>query len=111
MIRGEAASTRCKAPTESVSGALSNGKDGLFHLRYIENRPLEPGYSARAAREYISERLNHRITFSKENIPVRITHKSYTLRRALTLTSTDRKCTRDKRPTPDCVYEEMQCTS
>ena len=62
---------------------------------------------------YISERLNHRITniFRKENIPVRIAHKSYTLRRALTLTSTKRKCTRDKRPTPDCVYEEMQCTS
>ena len=49
--------------------------------------------------------------FRKENIPVRIAHKSYTLRRALTLTSTERKCTRDKRPTPDNVYEEMQCTS
>ena len=49
---------------------------------------------------YISERLNHRITniFRKENIPVRIGHKSYTLRQALSHTSTERKCTRDKCP-------------
>ena len=49
---------------------------------------------------YISERLNHRITniFGKENIPVRIAHKSYTLRQALSQTSTERKCIRDKCP-------------
>ena len=29
----------------SVSGALSNCKHGLFHIRYFENGPLEPGYS------------------------------------------------------------------
>ena len=47
---------------------------------------------------YISERLNHEITniFRKENIPVRIAHKSHTLRQALSHTSTERKCTRDK---------------
>ena len=27
----------------SVSGALSNRKHGLFHIRYFENGPLEPG--------------------------------------------------------------------
>ena len=44
---------------------------------------------------YISERLNYRITniFRKENIPVRIGHKSYTLRQALSHISTERKCT------------------
>ena len=44
---------------------------------------------------YISERLNHRITniFRKETIPLRIAHKSYTLRKALFHTSTERKCT------------------
>ena len=49
---------------------------------------------------YISERLNHRITniFRKENIPVRIAHKSYTLRQALYHTFTERKCTRVKCP-------------
>ena len=49
---------------------------------------------------YISERLNHRITniFRKENIPVRVAHKSYTLRQALSHTSTERKSTRDKCP-------------
>lgn len=49
---------------------------------------------------YISDRLNHRITniFKKENIPVRISHKSYTLRQALSHTLKVRKCTRDKYP-------------
>ena len=52
---------------------------------------------------YISERLNHRITnnFRKENIPVRIAHKSYTLRQALSHTSKERKYTRDKCPIPN----------
>ena len=27
---------------KSVSGALSNRKHGLFHIRYFENGPLEP---------------------------------------------------------------------
>ena len=64
---------------------------------------------------YISERLNHKITniFRKENIPVRVAHKSYTLRQALSHTSTESKCIETNAPslTPDCVYEEMQCTS
>ena len=47
---------------------------------------------------YIYERLDHRITniFRKENIRVRIAHKSHTLRQALSPASTERKCTRDK---------------
>ena len=63
---------------------------------------------------YISQRLNHRFTniLRKENIPVRIAHKSYTFRQALSHTSTECKCTRVKCPlTTDCVHEEMQCTS
>ena len=49
---------------------------------------------------YISERLNHRITniFRKENIPLRIAHKYYTLKQAQSHTSTERKYTRDKCP-------------
>ena len=49
---------------------------------------------------YISERLNHRITniFRKETIPLRIAHTSYTLRKAPSHTSTERKSTRDKCP-------------
>ena len=49
---------------------------------------------------YISERLNHMITniFKKENILVRIAHKSYTLRQAVSHTPKGRKCTRDKCP-------------
>ena len=54
---------------------------------------------------YISERLNYRITniFRKENIPVRIGDKSYTLRQALSHTSTERKCTRDECPIPNSL--------
>ena len=29
----------------NVSGALSNRKHGLFHIKYFENGPLEPGYT------------------------------------------------------------------
>ena len=50
---------------------------------------------------YISERLNHKITniFGKEGIPVRVAHKSYTLRRALSHSTTERTCTRKNCPT------------
>ena len=40
MVRGEAASTRREAPRI----ALSNREHDLFHFRYFENGPLEPGY-------------------------------------------------------------------
>ena len=49
---------------------------------------------------YISERLNYRITsiFRKEDIPVRVAHKSYTLRRALSHNNKERTCTRANCP-------------
>ena len=49
---------------------------------------------------YISERLNHRITTYREVFVFKnvIAHKPYTLRQALSHTSTERKCTRDKCP-------------
>ena len=49
---------------------------------------------------YISERLDHKITniFRKEGIPVRIAHKSYTLRKALSHKITERTCTRANCP-------------
>ena len=34
----------CLCVQGSVSGALSNRKHGLFHIRYFENGPLESGY-------------------------------------------------------------------
>ena len=88
--------------------------DGILHLngypeKSIEQtkRPLNPQQTLNLPKQnghtlipYISERLNHRITnnFRKENIPVRIAHKSYTLRQALSHTSKECKCTRDKCP-------------
>ena len=49
---------------------------------------------------YISERLNYRIRgiFRKEDIPVRVAHKSYTLRRALSHNNKERTCTRANCP-------------
>ena len=49
---------------------------------------------------YFSERLNYRITsiFRKEGIPVRVAHKSYTLRRALSHNNKERTCTRANCP-------------
>ena len=45
MVRGEVVSTRPEAPREkNNSGALSNRRHGLFHIRYFENGPLEPGW-------------------------------------------------------------------
>ena len=89
-----------------------NTFDGILHLngypeKSIEQtkRPLNPQQTLNLPKQnghtlipYISERLNHRITnnFRKENIPVRIAHKSYTLRQALSHTSKERKCTRDR---------------
>ena len=37
----------CLFHQSSVSETLSNHKHGLFHLRYFENGPLEPGYRSR----------------------------------------------------------------
>ena len=50
---------------------------------------------------YISECLNHKITniFRKEGIPVRVAHRSYTLRQALSHNGTQCMCTRDNCPT------------
>ena len=50
---------------------------------------------------YISERLNDRITNifrKKKRHPSTHAHKSHTLRQALSHTSSERKCTRDKCP-------------
>ena len=52
---------------------------------------------------FISDRLNRKITgiFKRENIPVRIAHKSYTLRQALSHNTTKRKCNRPNCPIAD----------
>jgi len=49
----------------------------------------------------ISKRLNHKITniFRKEGIPVRVAHRLYILRRALSHNTTERTCTRNNCPT------------
>ena len=53
---------------------------------------------------YISERLNYRITSicRKEDIPVRVAHKSYTLRRALSHNNKERTIALSQ--APNCAY-------
>lgn len=92
-----------------------NSFDYIIHLNgYSESnieqskRPQHPQRNSQPANTewsylkilYISERLNHRISniFKKENIPIRISHKSFTLRHALSQTPKVRECTRDKCP-------------
>ena len=57
---------------------------------------------------YIFEQLDQKITniFRKEGLPVRVAHKSYTLRRALSSKTTERTCTRETAPspTPSCAH-------
>ena len=59
---------------------------------------------------YFSERLNYRITsiFRKEGIPVRVVHKSYTLRQALSHNNKVRPTVLS--PAPNCAYYAMLCT-
>ena len=42
----------------SISGALTNSKHGLFHIRYFENGPLEPGYVNRGSAIDVLEVIN-----------------------------------------------------
>ena len=72
----------------------------IFSQNHQENpRPLNTEWLYMKI-PYISERLNYRITsiFRKEDIPVRVAHKSYTLRRALSHNNKERTCTRANCP-------------
>ena len=113
-IQTQLHSQRTKTHRDRCSSHLNTFDDILGLNGYPENsteqtkRPQNPQRNPQPANTewsylkipYISTRLNHRIAniFRKENIPVRNAHKSYTLRRALSLTSMERKCTRDKCP-------------
>ena len=101
--------------TLSATQHLTTFDDILGFNGYPENsieqtkRPQNPQRNPQPANNtegsylkipYISERLNHRINhiFRKEDIPIRIAHKSYTLTQALSHSFTERKYTRDKCP-------------
>ena len=62
-------------------------------------RPLNTEWSY-LKMPYVSKCLNYKITniFQKEGIPVRVTHKSYTFRRALSPHNMERTCTRANCP-------------
>ena len=47
---------------------------------------------------WVYRRVESLCKLKKENIPLRLAHKSYRLRQALSYTSTERKCPRDKCP-------------
>ena len=58
------------------------------------NLPTQSGHTLRS-RTFLNNSTTRSLTFS-ENIPVRIAHKSYMLRQALSYTPKACKCTRDK---------------
>ena len=83
-----------------LNGYPENSIDQTKHLQshHKDSQPLNTEWSYLKI-PYISEQLtgNHKITniFWKEGIPVRVAHKSYTLRRALSHNTTECTCTRD----------------
>ena len=114
-LRNERKRIEDRCSTQTTTTKQQNAFDDILRLNgYPENSihqakcPLNHQRDARPTNAewsyfkipYISERLNHRVTniFRKENIPVRVAHRSYTLRRALSHNTTERTCTRDKCP-------------
>ena len=78
-------------------GTINKTKHSQNHQK--DPRPLNTEWSY-LKMPYVSERLNYKIAniFRKEGIPVRVAHKSYTLRRALSQNNTERTCTRANCP-------------
>ena len=78
-------------------GTINKTKHSQNHQK--DPQPLNTEWSY-LKMPYVSERLNYKIAniFRKEGIPVRVTHKSYTLRRALSQKNTERTCTRANCP-------------
>ena len=84
------------------NGHPENSKDQMkYHQSYHRDSQPTNTEWLYLKLPYISEQLNYRITniFRKENIPVRIAHRSDVLRRALSHNSTKHTCIRDKCPT------------
>ena len=118
FIRNERKRIEDKCSTKTTARKHQNSFDDVLRLNgYPENiidqtkhsqnhlkdpRPLNTEWSYLKI-PYISERLNYRITsiFWKEGIPVRVAHKSYTLRRALFHNNKKRTCTRANCPISD----------
>ena len=61
----------CLFDQRSVLGALSNHKNALFHLRYFENGPLEPGYRSRGASVEIFPGEDFQ-SFGKSSVVIRL---------------------------------------
>ena len=115
FIRNERKRIEDKCTTKSTATKHQNSFDDVLRLngypesiidqtKHSQNhqkdpRPLNTEWSYLKI-PYISERLNHRITsiFRKEGIPIRVAHKLYTLRRALSHNSKEQTCTRANCP-------------
>ena len=110
FIRNERKRIEDNCSTKTIARKHQNTFDDVLRLNgYHEStiqmnhqknpRPLNAGWSYLKI-PYFSERLNYRITsiFRKEGIPVRVAHKWYTLRRALSHNNKERTCTRANCP-------------
>ena len=115
FIRNERKRIEDKCSTKAMARKHQNTFDDVLRLngypesiidqtKHSQNhqknpRPLNTEWSYLKI-PYFSERLDYRITsiFRKEGIPVRVAHKSYTLRRALSHNNKERTCTRANCP-------------
>ena len=115
FIHNERKRIEDRCSTNSTSEKHQQILDNILRLNgYPENNINQSKHSQRQQKEpqsvntewsylkipYISDRLNHKITniFQKEGIPLRIVHRSFTLRRALSHNTTKRACTRNNCP-------------
>ena len=118
FIHNERKRIEDKCSTKTIARKHQNSFDDVLRLNgypesiidqtkhsqnHLKNpRPLNTEWSYLKI-PYLSERLNYRITsiFRNEGIPVRVVHKSYTLRRALSHNNKERTCTRANCPISD----------
>ena len=118
FIRNERRRIQQRCSTQITSNKHDRDFDNILRLngypertihetKHLQNHQRDPQTQTKEWHylkiPFISDRLNRKITgiFKRENIPVRIAHKSYTLRQALSHNTTERKCNRPNCPIAD----------
>ena len=118
FIRNERRRIQQRCSTQITSNKHDRDFDNILRLngypertihetKHLQNHQRDPQTQTKEWHylkiPFISDRLKRKITriFKRENIPVRIAHKSYTLRQALSHNTTERKCNRPNCPIAD----------
>ena len=118
FIRNERRRIQQRCSTQITSNKHDRDFDNILRLngypertihetKHLQNHQRDPQTQTKEWHylkiPFISDLLNRKITgiFKRENIPVRIAHKSYTLKQALSHNTTERKCNRQNCPNAD----------